>query len=90
MHKIVYLESALLDLEEIYSYILDDNNYYALKVILNIKNTVKYLESFPYIWSIIRNELRLLVESKYKYKVVYKINWNTIEVVSIFKNQNTF
>lgn len=90
MYKIKYLESSVLDMDEIFDYISLDSQFYALKVLININNTIKYLEIFPYIWIEISNWLRMFVESKYKYKVIYKINWSIIEIVSIFKNKDNY
>jgi hypothetical protein len=32
----------------------------------------------------------MIVESKYKHKIIYYIKWNNIYILSIFKYQNTW
>lgn len=34
--------------------------------------------------------MREIVEPKYKFRILYKIIWNTIFIVSILKNTNSF
>lgn len=88
MYKIRYLKVARLDIANIYSYIAIDNPVMALKVYENIKKLVWYLYDFPLIWTKLDNWLMKIVDSKYKYNIIYKINWDTIEIVTIFKNKN--
>jgi hypothetical protein len=50
--------------------------------------TINILEEFPYIWKEISNNIRKIVESNYKYNIVYKIYWNNIYILSVYKYQN--
>ena len=87
MYEIVYSESSNIDIQEIYSYIWNDNQY-SIKVVMKIKKTIMFLEDFPFIWQEIGFGLRHLIEQKYKYKIIYKIKWNIIEIVHIWKYKN--
>jgi len=89
MYEIVYLESSKIDFQEIYSYIWNDNQY-SVKVIVKIKNTILYLEDLPYMGQEVGFWLRHLIEQKYKYKILYRIKWNTVEIVHIWKNKNIY
>lgn len=85
MYNIKILKKAEIDLINITSFIADDNPYQAKIVIDKIKNTLEYLKNFPFIWKNIESWLREIIESQYKFRIVYKISWNNIRVVSIFK-----
>jgi len=47
MHKIFYTTEAKKNIKEIFSYISDDNIFYAAKTINQIKTTVDILKMFP-------------------------------------------
>ncbi len=85
MYKVKLSDNAIIDLNSIYNFISNDNKFFAVKVIQYIRNTIDYLEYFPFLWTDLDNNLRRLVDSKYKYNIIYKINWNIIEIVSVFK-----
>ncbi len=85
MYKVNYTKKAKENLEEIFGYISEDNQFYAAKVISSIKNTIDILKLFPYSWKNIDDNHNMIVESKYKFKIVYKVLNKTIYVVSIFK-----
>ena len=90
MYSIYYTKESESNLLEIFLYISDDNWFYAAKVITHIKSTIDILKLFPLSGKLIKSEYRLIVESKYKYKIVYKINKNIVQILSIFKYQNIY
>jgi len=91
MYLITYSNKASLELEIIYSYIAEDNNNYAVDVIDSISNTMENISIFPYLWTKLWI-FRKIVESKYKFVIVYEVNDenNSVTIASIFKNKNNF
>ena len=84
MHKIELMITAIDDLQEISYYISIDNPFQAKKVLEDIYSSIKYLETFPFLWKERKDWLREIV-AKHKYRVFYKIEQNIVYVVSIFK-----
>jgi len=41
-------------------------------------------------WQSIDWEMRWFIEQKYKYKIIYKIEWEYIEILKIYKNKNIY
>ena len=90
MYNVILLEKVQNDLKIIVGFISEDNPIFAIKTINSIMNTIDILETFPYVWKEISNNIRKLVESNYKYNIVYKIEWKNIYILSIFKYKNLF
>lgn len=90
MHNIVYSKDSIRELNEISGYISIDNPLKAKIVLENIYSNIDYLLVFPFIWKEIKNWYRQLVETNYKFKIVYKILNQTIYIISIFKYKDTF
>ena len=90
MYNILYTPKSEDNLKEIFKYISNDNKFYAAKVIYSIKDTIDILKIFPLAWKDIDLEFKMIVESKYKYKIVYHIKWNDIYILSIFKYKNSW
>ncbi len=88
MYKVEILPEAIEDILQIVNYIGEDNVYYANKVKSHIKKTILLLSSFPYLWIEIDNIHRKIIESKYRYKIVYRIENNYVYIVSVFREQN--
>ena len=76
------------NLDDIYDYISNDNYFYPIKVINHIHYTIWYLKDFPYLWKPSFWDLREFVETKYKFRILYKVNENEkyVTIISIFKN----
>ncbi len=89
MYKIKFLKTAVFDLREISNYISLDNPLQSKIVLKNIYENIKYLEMFPFLWKEIKQWYREIIV-KYRYKVVYNINKNNIEIVSIFKHKDLY
>ncbi len=89
MFKIIYTKKATKNLWEIFTYISLDNPLYAIKVLKDIQFSITYLQSFPFLWKEIKNWYREIV-AKHKYRVIYKIQENTVYIVSIFKYKDKF
>lgn len=90
MYNILYTLKSEDNLKEIFKYISNDNKFYAAKVIYSIKETIDILKIFPLAWKYIDLEFKMIVESKYKYKIIYNIKWSDIYILSIFKYKNSW
>jgi len=92
MYKIDFSYTARLNLLDIFWYIAEDNYLKAIEVQTNIKNTIDYLKDFPNLGKKYIKNSRRLVNSKYKFSIIYKVSekYKKIEIISIFKNENTF
>lgn len=85
MYKIIYTKESENNMSNIFDYISDDNDFYAAKVLQNIKSTIDILKIFPLSWKIIDNNIRMIVDSKYKYSIYYTINKNQVIILYIWK-----
>ena len=90
MFKIIFSKKVKADFINIKDYISLDNPVYAIKTINSILKTIDLLKSFPYIWKDLWDNLREIVESNYKYKIVYTIDKNILVILSVYKYQNTW
>ncbi len=92
MYKIIISPRANNNLTEIKEYISLDNSLMANKVIEKIFNTISNISLFPNIWKEIKWWFRELVEPNYKFRIIYRIKNEQIEIeiISIFKNKNSF
>ena len=85
MLKIIYTQRFKDDLIDIKNYISIDNVLYAIKTINSIKTTIEILKIFPKMWKISDSIYRIIIESKYKYKIFYRIENDSIFIVSVSK-----
>jgi plasmid stabilization system protein ParE len=88
MFNIVYSKKVKKDFIIINDYISLDNPIYWLKTINSIIHTIDILKTFPYIGKEVDWNLREIVENRYKYKIVYIINWKIINILSVYKYKN--
>lgn len=87
MYKIVILPYARQNILEVVNYIAQDNLFYANKVQEYIKKSILLLSDFPYIWKELDLIYRQIVESKYKFKIVYKLENEIIYIVAVYREQ---
>lgn len=85
MYKIIYTKESENNLSYIFEYISDDNIFYAAKVLQNIKSTIDILKLFPLSWIIIDENIRMIVDTKYRYSIYYSFNWKEVVVLYIWK-----
>ena len=88
MFKIKFYRKAKEQYIQIWKYISKDNLFYANEVLNKIDSSINIILEFPYIWVEITKWYRRIIEPTYKYKIVYKIELETIYIVAIFKYQN--
>ncbi|MDD2871621.1 MAG: type II toxin-antitoxin system RelE/ParE family toxin [Candidatus Gracilibacteria bacterium] len=87
MYKIVILPYARQNILEVVNYIAQDNLFYANKVQEYIKKSILLLSDFPYIGKELDLIYRQIVESKYKFKIVYKLENEIIYIVAVYREQ---
>lgn len=90
MYKIVITDDALEDLASISEYIASDNLFYAKKVGNDILKSVGFLETFPFIWKQIEDWIYQIVNPKYKFKIVYKVDDKMLLILAIFREQENW
>lgn len=66
MRKIQFSPRAKSDFEEIFLYIAEDNPLYARSVVENIQKSIAYLKEFPYIGTLMADDIRMIVEPLYR------------------------
>lgn len=90
MLNISYSNKVKKDLKSISDFIAQDSPIYAVKTIQSIQKTIVLLSEFPYVWKTIDWSLREVVETKYKYKIVYEVDKTEVIILSVYKYQNTW
>lgn len=89
MYKIKIQKRAINSITKTIKYISQDNIFYANQVQEYIYKSIKLLESFPFLW-IQKDNYRVIIESNYKFKIVYKIEKDIICIVWIYREQNSW
>jgi len=90
MYKVELLPKAITDIINVVDYISKDNVFYANKVQEYINKSIMLLWDFPFIWIKLNDTYRQIVEPHYKFKIVYRVLNDTIYIVSIFREQNSW
>lgn len=87
MYKIIFTDKVHNDMDNIFDFIAQDNPFYAHQVYKNITKAATLLWEFPYIGVSIEWWFRQIVEPRYKFKIVYSIDEDTVYIVSVFREQ---
>jgi toxin ParE1/3/4 len=82
--RIVYLRSALKDLEAIRRYIVDFDANAADRVVARIEQATRRLEDFPYSGRPGPAGTRLLSVSGVPYIVIHRVGGDSVKIVAIF------
>ena len=90
MHKIIYSNISKNDLNEIFLFISENSINNAEKVIHSIMKSINDLVIFPKLWKDIWWDLRLIINPRYRFKIIYQIFNQDIFIVNIYKNKNDF
>jgi len=90
MLKVEFSNEADFEYIQIWQYIAEDNLFYANEVLNKIDSSIDTICLFPFIWRDMWNGLKLIVEPKYKYKIVYRLKKDYIYIVSVFKYKNVW
>jgi len=71
-------------------YISEDNIFYANQVQEYIYKSIKLLENFPLLWILKESWYRIIIEPKYKFKIVYRIKENIVYIVWVYREQKSW
>jgi toxin ParE1/3/4 len=82
--KVVYLKSALRDLEAIRVYIARDDPEVARRVILRVERSAERLASFPYSGRPGPRGIRLLSVPGLPYVVIHRVADEVVKIVAVF------
>lgn len=89
MYRVEVLKRATNSIISTVNYIAEDNIFYANLVQEYIYKSINLLKDFPYLWTE-KWIYRVIVEPKYKFKIVYRIKDNTIFVVWVYREQKSW
>ena len=90
MYNVKFFKRAKEQYINIWKYIAEDNLFYANEVLNKIDDSIETILQFPNIWTKIDNTYRKIVEPNYKFKIVYRISKETINIVWIYREQNSW
>jgi toxin ParE1/3/4 len=82
--KIIYLRSALQDLESIRKYISQDNPLAAERVVARIQQSTARLQWFPYSGRPGPDGTRILTVPSLPYIVVHRVRGDAVRILAIF------
>lgn len=89
MYKIKIQKRAINSITKTIEYISQDNIFYTNQVQEYIYKSIKLLETFPFLW-VKKDDYRVIIEPNYKFKIVYKIRKDTICIVWIYREQDSW
>lgn len=89
MYKIKITRKANDNISNIHSYIAQDNIEIADMVIERFYSIFDYLCIFPKLWKIQKDDFREIIDSKYKYRILYKIIESKKEIIIYFIFNNS-
>ncbi len=82
--KLVYAPGARLQLQAIFSYLQERSPQAALKVLSQIRRTAERLKTNPRLGRVTNLPgLFVLIETRYRYRLFYRINDEAIEIIRI-------
>lgn len=92
MAKLRWAESAVKDLDNICNYIAEDSEEYARMFARSIIDSIETMATFPYSGRIVPELKNDMVREKVltNYRIIYRINDDSIEVVRIIHNARNF
>jgi hypothetical protein len=90
MYKVEFYKKAKFQYLWIWEYIARDNPFYANEVLDKIDHSIEIILIFPFIWKEIRSWYRQIVEPNYKFKIIYKVKWDTIYIVWLYREQKNW
>lgn len=89
MRRFVYLDTARADLDSIADYYGAIDPDAADRILDDIKSSVLKLGYFPHRGQAVKSgPLRRIISRRFRYKIVYRVRQDAIEIVGIFRFQN--
>ena len=88
----IWSDPSKQDLRQIYEFIAKDSTFYAQKVVSAIVEKSETLNIFPYMGRIVpeRNEERIRELLIYSYRMIYQINLENIEILTLVHSKKDF
>lgn len=90
MYKLIMQKRAINSIIQTVEYIREDNPFYANQVQEYIKQSINLLSDYPLLWFSINDKNRAITEPKYKFKIVYRVKWNTIYIIWVYREQKSW
>lgn len=90
MYKLIIQKRALKNIIQTVEYIWENNPFYANQVQEYIKQSINLLSDYPLLWFSIDATHRAIIESKYKFKIVYRLKWDTVYIVWVYREQKSW
>jgi len=90
MLRVKFFKKAREQYINIWKYIAKDNILYANEVLDKIDKSIEMIIIYPNIWNQIDDIYRKIVEPNYRFKIIYKIKKDTIYIVWIYREQNSW
>jgi hypothetical protein len=90
MYKLIMQKRAINSIIQTVEYIREDNPFYANQVQEYIKQSINLLSDYPLLWFSINDKNRAIIEPKYKFKIVYRVKWNTIYIIWVYREQKSW
>ncbi|HZK54314.1 MAG TPA: type II toxin-antitoxin system RelE/ParE family toxin [Desulfosporosinus sp.] len=89
---VIWSDPSKQDLRQIYEFIAKDSTFYAQKVVSAIVEKSETLNIFPYMGRIVpeRNEERIRELLIYSYRMIYQINLENIEILTLVHSKKDF
>jgi toxin ParE1/3/4 len=84
--KIIWSETALKAIEDIFLFVFSDNSTAAYRIIERIEDKVNYLSTQPYIGRYVSGDLRELIVVNYPFTILYEVGSDNIKILNIFHN----
>ncbi len=89
MKRFVYLDTAQADLSSIADYYGAIDAEVADRILLDIETAVAKLNDFPHRGERVPGRpLRRILSARYRFKIVYRVTGDTIEVIGVFRFQD--
>lgn len=87
MHKVIFSPQAANDLDQLWNFIAEDNEYYASKVLDTVFWFAAQLAIFPLLGQENPHDtsLRSVVEPTFRYRISYGIKNDVVMIYAIFK-----
>ncbi|MGB4437649.1 MAG: type II toxin-antitoxin system RelE/ParE family toxin [Sedimentibacter sp.] len=92
MYDIIWSDKAVSNLKSIENYIAEESPIQAKKVINEIINYVEELFQFPHMGGVVPelNDCKLRQLIKYSYRIIYSVNKNQINIITIIHSKQDF
>jgi toxin ParE1/3/4 len=81
--RVLYTETALHELEEIFSYIAEHNPSAAAAVVSRIERIVSWISDFPQMGFVIEQGVRVMPIGRYPFLIFYAVETDTVIIRNV-------